>query len=62
MKRTNSVLAVIAGLLMTVIGSAAYAAAAPCPPAAGYTDSTMRSNMPAIDDNSAWFDELSNSG
>ncbi len=59
MKRTNAILAVIAGLLMTIAGSAAYAAA-PCPVASGHTDSRMINTMPASADNSSWYDELAN--
>ena len=55
MKRTNAILAVIAGLLMTIAGSAAYAAA-PCPVASsGHTDLRMINTMPASADNSSWY-------
>lgn len=60
MKRSTSTLALIAGLLMTLFGATAYAD--PCPPAPGYTDSNMNSEMhtPTFIDRSSWYDELAN--
>lgn len=60
MKRTNSTLAVIAGLMMALFGSVAYAA--PCPPAAGYMSNDMHGSMekPATIDRTSWYDELAN--
>ncbi|MBU0655205.1 MAG: hypothetical protein KJ914_08725 [Gammaproteobacteria bacterium] len=60
MKRSTATLALIAGLLMTLFGATAYAD--PCPPAPGYTDSSMSTDMnkPTFIDRSSWFDELAN--
>lgn len=60
MKRTNSTLAVIAGLMMALFGSVAYA---DCPPASGYMSHDMSNNSmskPAPIDRTSWYDELAN--
>jgi hypothetical protein len=59
MKRTNSTLAIIAGLMMTLFGSVAYAN---CSTASGYSSHDMNSNMskPVTIDRTSWYDDLAN--